>query len=373
MDEALTNATNPRPLFSDFNSLSKLTKYLHQHGRGTRKLSVKSHANYRGSNGLGILYIALDTLRKYAYPGDQPEWSATQYILKTQIGVKRLKHFKPRITASPGFWKFNGPKDLGGGTSDVSGRLSAIAVDPTNSNILYVGAPAGGVWKSIDGGVSWNPLSNSWPFEAISSIAIDPKNTNVIYVGTGDFQAWSRQSFGLMKSVDGGSNFTNLAINEAGEFSISSIAIDPDQTNIITITTGRGRQGYGQVWRSVDGGQNWGANPAIPEPAEWAEVVISKQDDDGTRYYYAVGWNLSGGIIYRSGDRGVNWDALNVPWGAGQYGISIAPSVVNAKTVYLLAGSDKKVLSSPDTGNTWTDITGDLTQVPWDWNQLWYD
>src|SRR5262249_51726341 len=159
-------------------------------------------------------------------------------------------------------------------------------------------------------------------------------------VGTGDFAAWSQQSFGLMKSTDGGVSFMRLAVAEAGDYSISAIAVDPSQPNVVTMTSGRGSQRYGQVWRSPDARGTWGA--VVTEGAEWSDLAVAIPDSSGVRQYYAVGWNGSGGVMYRSSDRGATWKKLTVPWGAGQFGISVAPSATDARSVYVLAGADKK-------------------------------
>ncbi|MGH2965123.1 MAG: hypothetical protein ACRDMH_07055 [Solirubrobacterales bacterium] len=253
----------------------------------------------------------------------------------------------------------------------MSGRVNAIAIDPTKTSTIYVGATGGGVWKSTDGGATWTPLSNDWTFEAISSLAIDPTSPSTIYVGTGDFPAWSQNSFGLMKSTDGGGSFTPLAVAEVGDYSISAVVVDPDQPNVVTMTAGRGRRRYGQVWRSTDGGQTWMA--AVTEGAEWADLAVGLPDGPGVRQYYAVGWNGSGGVMYRSSDRGATWKKLRVPWGAGQFGISVAPSATAPGSVYVLAGADKKVFFSTSAGDGWGDITGNLSQVGWDWQQVSYD
>jgi hypothetical protein len=68
----------------------------------------------------------------------------------------------------------------------VAGRVSALAVDSTNSNVLYAGAADGGAWKTTDAGVHWTPLTDSQPSLAVGSIAIDPSNHSTIYVGTGE-------------------------------------------------------------------------------------------------------------------------------------------------------------------------------------------
>src|SRR5438046_3081863 len=73
-----------------------------------------------------------------------------------------------------------------GGSPTVSGRVTALAVDLTNSSVVYLGAAEGGVWKTTDGGTTWNPLTDFEPSLAVGSIAIDPSNHNTMYVGTGE-------------------------------------------------------------------------------------------------------------------------------------------------------------------------------------------
>src|SRR5262249_4373515 len=110
-----------------------------------------------------------------------------------------------RLLSSPA-WKFIGPNNLRVpyqifyGIGPLSGRVNAAAFAPGNPGTYYVGAASGGVWKTTDRGVTWTPLSNDWPFLHVSSIAIDPTDSNIVYVGTGDFDGDTGHSFGIMKS-----------------------------------------------------------------------------------------------------------------------------------------------------------------------------
>jgi hypothetical protein len=182
-------------------------------------------------HGLEQIYVAFEQIRRWAFPNDRPDWSTLRKIAldPRHAPAPATAPQGKKLPAGPGWWTFSGPRDLGRGSSDVSGRVNAVAIDPSNTSTIYIGAASGGVWKTTDNGVTWTPLSNGWTFEAVSSIAIDPGSPATIYVGTGDFPAWSNQSFGLMKSTDGGATFTPFGVAEMGDYSISSIVIEPTE------------------------------------------------------------------------------------------------------------------------------------------------
>ena len=93
-----------------------------------------------------------------------------------------------------------------------TGRTNAIAVDPNNANIWYVGAPAGGIWKSTDAGSSWTNLFDDFPQIGVSGIAIDPNDSNIIYIATGDDDAADSYSVGVFKSIDGGASWQETGL-----------------------------------------------------------------------------------------------------------------------------------------------------------------
>lgn len=183
-----------------------------------------------------------------------------------------------------------GPAPIGQGQTfgtprvSVSGRISAIALDPgyngTTNQAVYIGAAQGGVWRSRDNGANWTPLTDDQPSLAIGALAIDPTNANVIYAGTGEGNPLTCSSYygaGLLKSTDGGATWTQIpgptsafaptpAFLNAG---IAQIAIDPVAPATVYLCTTLGRTNSAStacaqapllrrgVWKSTDGGATW--------------------------------------------------------------------------------------------------------------------
>jgi photosystem II stability/assembly factor-like uncharacterized protein len=118
------------------------------------------------------------------------------------------------------------------------GRVNAIAVDPNDSNIIYAGAAAGGVWKTIDGGVNWEPKSDFLAGLGVTDIIIDPSNSDIIYYATGDVDAGDISSIGLYRSFDGGESW---AVTALGDINITSVLLEDDYyIGDITITPSNG-------------------------------------------------------------------------------------------------------------------------------------
>jgi hypothetical protein len=180
----------------------------------------------------------------------------------------------------------NGQTDTSAGNalSPVSGRVSAIAVHPTNPNIVYASGAFGGVWKTtnaLSSNPNWTPMSDHQPSLAIGDIAIDPVNPNIIYAGTGENNATACDSYygrGLLRSLDAGTTWTVLGAQPGGPFDlqgITKVLIDPGTAGSASTTTlwvsttlGLFNSGTeacnlapgvwnGAVWRSTDSGQTW--------------------------------------------------------------------------------------------------------------------
>ena len=134
------------------------------------------------------------------------------------------------------------------------GRVNAVAVDPNNPNIWYVGAPAGGIWKSIDAGSTWINLFDDFPQIGVSGIAIDPNNSNIIYIATGDDDAGDSYSVGVFKSLDGGNTWNETGLNPNNTtigWLMNEITIDPNNSRIVWVGTNQG------LYKSIDGGDSW--------------------------------------------------------------------------------------------------------------------
>lgn len=207
--------------------------------------------------------------RERAYPNTTIPPGARQKALEQArqvpeaAGIKR-PDFQAKVPTVGAAWTAIGP-NAGidpeiAGTHKVSGRTTAIAPDPGVPNTLYIGAAGGGVWKTTDGGSSWIPLTDQQPSLAIGAIAVDPNNHNIIYAGTGEANN-SQDSYygaGILKSTDGGANWTVLGASVFGNpgtlgntyFSKIVVNPPPNPPNIFAATS-RG------VYRSIDGGTNW--------------------------------------------------------------------------------------------------------------------
>src|SRR4030095_9624294 len=139
----------------------------------------------------------------------------------------------PRLTADV----FQGLALRSIGPSLVTGRIADIEVDPSRSNVYYVATAAGGVWKSENRGNTWRPIFDDQPAFNMCCIAIDPKDSNVLWVGTGE-HAKPRSSMigaGLFKSTDGGNTWTRVGLENSEH--IGNIAIDPRNSNVVYVAS----------------------------------------------------------------------------------------------------------------------------------------
>ena len=135
------------------------------------------------------------------------------------------------------------------------GRVNGIAVDPNDPNTWYIGSPGGGVWKTTDAAATWTPLSDNLPRAGVSSIAIDYNDSNIIYIATGDDDGGGRAtSIGVYKSIDGGAtwNVTGLDLTLLdGIIRLSEIFIDPTDSNKLLCSSEDG------IFRTTDAGVTW--------------------------------------------------------------------------------------------------------------------
>ncbi len=161
-----------------------------------------------------------------------------------------------RRTISASDWTCLGPANstnVTGHWNPGLGRINVIAVDPDDSNIIYVGTPSGGLWKTTDEGENWNCLTDDLPVMGVSALAIDPDNTNIVYAGTGDKDADDNYSIGVLKSINGGEtwNTTGLTWTIYENNTISRLLINPDNPDILFAATTNG------VFKTTDAGDNW--------------------------------------------------------------------------------------------------------------------
>jgi photosystem II stability/assembly factor-like uncharacterized protein len=260
------------------------------------------------------------------------------------------------------------------------GRTVAISGVPHQPNVFYMAAVNGGVWKTTDFGNTWDPIFDDQPSGSVGALAVAPSDPNIIYVGSGE--GLQRPDLatgdGIYKSADAGKTWTHLQ-NLRDAQQIAAILIDPKDPNRVFVAA----QGhpYGPnaergVFRSTDGGQtfqkvlykgeNTGAadlafdptNPQTIYAALWAARVAPWEVRSGASIY------IAGSGLYKSTDGGDTWKPLTqglpgASEGLGRIGIAIAPS--DAKRIYISAEATKVggVYRSDDAGESWKQVNAD--------------
>lgn len=185
-----------------------------------------------------------------AFPDPAAAWKG--YLdFKNKNGGAEKSSLLPPLT-----WTPLGPTDWEVGSQPITpgnGRLNVIVQDPVDANKIYVGASSGGLWRSTNGGTTWTPLTDGIPAMGVSGIAIDPTNTNVIYIGTGDGDGSDTYSVGVLKSTDGGAtwNTTGLSFNVPDLRSVRKLLMHPTHPDTLFAATNIG------VFKTTDAGANW--------------------------------------------------------------------------------------------------------------------
>jgi photosystem II stability/assembly factor-like uncharacterized protein len=255
-------------------------------------------------------------------------------------------------------------------------RTSAVAGVPGDPMVYYVGASSGGVFKSTDGGLNWDPMFDDMPAQSIGALAIAPSDPNVVWVGTGEAFVRSNISIGngVYKSTDAGRTWKHMGLDATGR--IGRMVIDPRDPNIVHVAAvghGYGPQRERGVFRTMNGGETWEQTLFIDEDTGVFEIAI---DPTNPRILFAGAWPIvirtygreSGGPnggIYRSKDGGATWEHLQghgLPEAPiGKVGIAIAQS--NPDVVYAMMETgypNRGVLwRSSDGGDNWTLMSYD--------------
>ena len=265
------------------------------------------------------------------------------------------------------------------GPAMFAGRVADVAGVPGRPEILYVGAASSGLFKSTNGGTTFESIFNDGGTLSIGAIAVQPDNPDVVYVGTGEGAVRNSISFGdgIYKTADGGRTWKHLGLRDTERF--SRIVIHPSNPQIVLAAAmGRafGRNTERGIFRSIDGGGTWARTLFVDDTTGASDVAIDPGNPDivyaGMYDYQRQPWHFrSGGPgsgLYRSTDGGVTWKNLTDPAlknglpGAKLLGrIGVAVSKSNPSVVYtLIEAQEEGVLwRSNDRGATWSMISND--------------
>ena len=265
------------------------------------------------------------------------------------------------------------------------GRVTAVTGVPGQPNHFYFGSVGGGVWETRNAGRTWDPIFDKEPVASIGAIAVAPSDPNVIYVGSGE--ADIRSSFstgnGMYKSTDAGKTWTHIGLEDT--FQIGSVLVDPKNADVVYVAAlGHGYAANPErgVFKSTDGGRTW--KKVLYRNADTGAVALAFGGD--SRTIFAALWQTRrppwsvyppsdgpGSGLYESTDGGASWKPVTghgfPSAGLGRIGLAVAPS--NRQIVYANVQAKQGeggLYRSDDGGGNWKHVTGD----PRIWTRWWY-
>lgn len=280
------------------------------------------------------------------------------------------------------------------------GRVVAVAGDPANPQVFYFGSTGGGVWKTSDGGLYWQNISDGFFKRAsVGAIAVSVSDPNVIYVGMGETCIRGNVSHGdgVYKSTDGGKTWVHLGLAETRH--IAKLRVHPHNPDLIYVAAlghAHGPNPERGVYRSQDGGKTW---QHILFRSDKAGAIDLAMDPNNPRILYAAFWEaqrmphtlISGGEgsgIFKSSDGGDTWTDLRslqdssqsdrssgLPKGIlGKIGITVSPAKTD-RVWAIVEAEDGAVFRSDDGGETWLRLCEerDLRQRAWYYQHIYAD
>jgi len=281
-------------------------------------------------------------------------------------------------------WQFAGPTNVGG-------RVVDIEFDPTNPSIVYAGFSTGGIFKSFDAGNTWQPIFDEQAVLTIGDIAVDPNNSDIIYVGTGEANG-GHNNFpggGVFKSTDAGSTWNFLGLE--GTTSIGRIVINPQNSNVLYLASvgsyfapnpERG------IYKSTDAGLTWDHSLFISDTTGAVDIIIDPNNPERLlistweRVRRPNSSHLFGPTsgIYKTTNGGTNWTKITnstLPnpnnTNVGRVGLAIHENDPNI--IYALFTDGYSIISlyrSTDFGISWTDVDPDDELAQGMSNFSWY-
>jgi photosystem II stability/assembly factor-like uncharacterized protein len=266
--------------------------------------------------------------------------------------------------------------------------LSATGV-AGDSQTYYFGAVAGGVWKTTNGGMTWTPMTDKTGIMSVGAIAVAPSDPNVLYVGTGE-SCWRGDisyGDGMYKSIDAGKTWTHIGLEDTRH--ISKVIVHPTNPDILFV--GAMGHAYGPnetrgVFRSADGGKTWqkvlfkdnktGAIDLTFDPSN--PHILFAALYEAQRYPWTAVSGGPGSGLYKSSDDGATWKRLEghgLPSGVlGRIGVAV--SGADGNRVYAIIEAEKGgIYRSDDAGDSWQLLTGDhrYTQRAWYFHHIFAD
>lgn len=274
------------------------------------------------------------------------------------------------------------------GPTNIGGRVTCIVADPLNPNIIIIGAAAGGIFKTTNGGVNWSPKTDFAPALGMGSLEMDPNNSNIIYAGTGEANSATDcyPGYGLLKSTDKGDTWNVIGLSEV--LNIAAIKVHPLNSNIIYAA------GFGYrsksinrgIYKSTNAGLNWTKVLFVSDSTSAIDIGIDYAD---INIVHAAMWqrvrpptvSSTGGLtsgLYRTSNGGANWTLLGTTNGlpapaatTGRININVSPqntSIIHAIYKTTNGNNISGVYKSTNKGLNWTTLSmNGLESSGFDW------
>ncbi|MFP5354816.1 MAG: WD40/YVTN/BNR-like repeat-containing protein [Gemmatimonadota bacterium] len=290
---------------------------------------------------------------------------------------------------------FAGLKARSIGPAMTSGRVMSIAVHPANPGIIYVGTASGGLWKSTNGGATWQGVMDREGSYSMGWVTLDPQNPNIVWVGTGERNSQRSVAYGdgVYKSDDGGRSWKNVGLRNSEH--IGRIVVHPKNSDIVYVAaqgplwSAGGERG---LYKTTDGGKTWTQVLAISEHTGVSDVVIDPRNPDVViasayqrrRHFFTL---INGGpesAIHRSTDGGKTWAKVNTGLPneeLGRIGLAISPQDPDVVYANVEAANRKGgIYRSSDNGVTWRKMSdyvqgsmyyGDIFADPHDFDRVY--
>ncbi len=269
----------------------------------------------------------------------------------------------PDQKSSNGNWVNLGPFSVPSGKGYKGlGRINSISFHPTDPQTIFIGAPAGGLWVSHNGGSDWTSETDVLPTLGVSSIISDFTNPDIMYIGTGDRDAGDAAGLGVMKSIDGGLTW-QMFNNGMGSRIVGRLLMHPQDNNIIFAATNGG------IYKTINGGNSWESK----KNGDFKDIVFKPNNP-------AIVFATSSGKFYRSEDSGESWTQITSGVPNGERAV-IGVSPANPNVVYFLNTAASAFLGlyrSNDAGLTFQEQSTTPNIMSWgcaggDGGQAWYD
>src|SRR3990172_7882433 len=295
--------------------------------------------------------------------------------------IEQVKNMPVKEMDFPAAWTLAGP-------TNIEGRITTIAIHPSNPQIVYAGTANGGLWKSTNFCQSWVSVFDNQNTSSVGAVAIDPLNANIIYCGTGE--ANSLRSYypgtGLYKSTDAGLTWTISGLQNT--YCIGNISINPSNTQIIyaaALGSLRRRNIERGVYKSTNGGSTWSQSLYLSDSVGAVDVVVDPQNP--VRVFAAMWERLRredyikyGGPItalYLTTNSGTNWNVVTGGFPSndptlGRISLDICSS--NSQVIYALTayanGNSRGLYKSTDGGAIWAVINSSVGSSS---NYAWFN